>query len=140
MKRHVKDVTKWMEDRSVDIIKLTKSYTIMDIKNKVAKYMSETCGTPIERYTDSVLLRIIKEVAYDYLHAASHTHVILFTMDILEDHFPGFDEPHDEFMRICLALRNVQVCEPVLDGSNEYVYIDGFHDTQFTETFDEFTY
>lgn len=143
MKRRVKDTTKWMQDRSVDIIKLTKAYTIMDIKNKIAKYMSESCGTPIERYNDTILLRILKQVAYDYLRNASYEHAVSFMINYLEDDFPGFDEPYDEFMRLCLALRGVQVCECFGEdqfNTDNWMYIDGFHETQFTDTFDEFTY
>lgn len=95
-----------MEDRNVDLIRIIKSYGFMDqIKAKLAKYMSETCGCPIERYTEDVLLILLKSAAYDYIHNASEESVKKFAIKFIRNDYVSMDK-HDEFGRLVLNLGN----------------------------------
>ena len=120
-----------MEDRTINIILITKRFGPPNIvKKAIAKYMSEECNCPIETYTDSILMSIIKEAMFDFLHNASRkSDMIAFTREIVEGHW-GYNNMLD---RIIIALGMIQVREK--DGW-EYKDLHGWHETEFTKRLD----
>lgn len=119
-----------MEDRTINIILITKRFGPPNIvKKAIAKYMSEECNCPIETYTDSILMSIIKEAMFDFLHNASRkSDIIAFIREIVEE--PRYDSMLD---KIIVAFAMMQVCEK--DGW-EYKNLHGWHETEFTKRLD----
>ena len=120
-----------MEDRTINIILITKRFgEPNNVKKAIAKYMSEECDCPIETYTDRVLMSIIKEAMFDFLHNASRKRdMIAFIREIVDGH-RGYDKMID---RIIIAMAMIQVCEK--QGWN-YVKLHGWHETEFTKRLD----
>jgi len=120
-----------MEDRTINIILITKRFGyIENVKQAIAKYMSEECNCPVETYTDNVLIGILKEAMLDFLHSASRKQdVIAFTRRIVEG---GFD-CGKMIDRLIFAMSMIQVCEK---KDWEYVNLHGWHDTEFTKKLD----
>ena len=117
-----------MEDRTVNIILITKRFGgVENIKQHIAKYMSEECDCPIETYTESLLNGIVRVAFFDYLINASHSRAISCMREFLDTHM---DKDID---RMIMALCMVQVAETV---NYSYQYIDGWHDTTFTKMVD----
>lgn len=119
-----------MEDRTINIILITKHFGKLDtIKRAIAKYMSEECNCPIEIYTDNILMSIVKEAMFDFLHNASRkSDMIAFIREIVEAY--RYDSMLD---KIIIAFSMIQVCEK--DGW-EYKNLHGWHETEFTKRLD----
>jgi hypothetical protein len=119
-----------MNDRTINIILITKRFgKPNNVKKAIAKYMSEECNCPIETYTDSILMSILKEAMFDFLHNASRkSDMIAFTREIVEEH--RYDSMLD---KIIIAFSMIQVCEK--DGW-EYKNLHGWHETEFTKRLD----
>ena len=119
-----------MEDRTINIILITKRFGPPAIvKRAIAKYMSEECNCPVEIYTDSILMSIMKEAMFDFLHNASRkSDIIAFIREIVEEH--RYDSMLD---KIIIAFGMMQICEK--DGW-EYKDLHGWHETEFTKRLD----
>lgn len=118
-----------LEDRTVNIILLAKRFGVPEnVKRAIAKYMSEECWCPVERYTDEVLYSIVKNAAFDFLHHASRrSDAVAFFRQYLD---ALYEKSVD---RMIIALSMIQVCEK--DGW-EYKTINGWHETEFTKKLD----
>ena len=127
-----------MQDRTVNIILITKRFTrIQDVKEHIAKYMSEECDTPIETYTDRILCSIVRQAFFDYLWSASKERVITCIREFIEE-----SRSEKDLDRMLSAMCHIQVAEKIEDafksGNGDlYHYIDGWHDTEFTQRLDK---
>lgn len=119
-----------MNDRTINIILITKRFgEPNNVKKAIAKYMSEECNCPIETYTESILMSIIKEAVFDFLRNASRkSDMIAFTREIVEEY--RYNSMLD---KIIIAFSMIQVCEK--DGW-EYKNLHGWHETEFTKRLD----
>ena len=120
-----------MEDRTINIILITKRFgKPNNVKKAIAKYMSEECNCPIEVYTDSILMSVLKEAMYDFLHNASRKQdmiaFIRWIIDECRDYYKMID-------RIIIAMSMIQVCEK---QDWDYVELHGWHETEFTRKLD----
>ena len=120
-----------MEDRTINIILITKRFGKPDnVKKAIAKYMSEECDCPIETYTDDVLISILRNAMFDFLHNASRRQdIIAFIREIVDGHC-GYDKMID---RIIIAMAMIQVCEK---QGWDYAELHGWHETEFTKKLD----
>lgn len=120
-----------MEDRTINIILITKRFgEPSNIKKAIAKYMSEECDCPIEIYTDDVLISILRNAMFDFLHNASRKQdIIAFIREIVDGH-QGYDKMID---RIIIAMAMIQVLEK---DEWEYKHLHGWHETEFTKRLD----
>ena len=117
-----------LEDRTVNIILLTKRFGMDDVKKAIAQYMSEECGYPIEVYSDSILYDVVKTVMYDILRCSSNvSYTIAFVREMIETHQSTMLD------RILYSMAMMQVAERK-DG--ELAYINGWHDTEFSKKLD----
>lgn len=126
-----------MQDRTVNIILIAKRFgEIQDIKERIAKYMSEECDTPVETYTDGILYSIVRQAFFDYLWSASKERAIACIWNFIEKPL-GKD-----LDRMLFAMCGIQVAEKVEDAfkglnGDLYHYIDSWHDTEFTQRLDK---
>jgi len=120
-----------MEDRTINIILITKRFgEPNNVKKAIAKYMSEECNCPIEIYTDDILISILRNAMYDFLHNASRKQDIIAFIRWIIDECCSYDKMID---RIIIAMSMIQVCEKQ-DWS--YVELHGWHETAFTRKLD----
>ena len=119
-----------LDDRTVDIIMITKRFANPSaIKPAIAQYMSETCGCPVEEYTDGLLYRIVSEAVYDFLRCCSERQdAIAFWRTFIESRY------EKDIDRMICALSMVQVCRRF---DWDYKTINGWHETEFSEKLDK---
>jgi len=113
-----------LEDRTVNIMLITKRFGgVNNIKEHIAKYMSEECWCPIEVYTDSVLYDIVKTAFLDYIRNTTSNMAAASVREFLE-------KDGQDLERMILTLGLAQVAER---KGEAWYYINGYHDTKFTE-------
>ena len=112
-----------LQDRTVNIMMITKRYPVEEWKSEIAKYMSEECGCPIEAYTDRVIFKIVNEAFFDYVYCCDKER----TMAVLHEFFSREQMGHLEPVLMALSLAQIAEIDP--DGS--YHYICGYHETEF---------
>ena len=118
-----------MEDRTVNIILITKRFGgVQNMKEHIAKYMSEECVCDIKVYTEPVLFSIVKCAFFDYLCSASPRRAVICMREFFDAHH--YEKDLD---RMLMALGMVQVAERV---GGYLQYIDGWHDTELTKKID----
>lgn len=118
-----------LEDRTVNIVLLTKRFGMNDVKKAIAQYMSEECGCPIEVYSDSILYDIVKTAMYDILRCSSNvSYTIAFIREMIETRQSTMLD------RFLYSMAMMQVAIRKNDG--ELVCINGWHDTEFSKKLD----
>lgn len=118
-----------MDDRTVNIMLIAKRCgSIESMKHNIARYMSEECACPIEVYNDRVLHSIVKNAFLDFCRSAATIHAVSTIRSFLELDGSDLD-------RMILSLGLAQVASS--DGSGSVFYINGWHDTEFTEKVDK---
>ena len=122
-------MTEFLEDRTVNIILLAKRFGEPEnVKKAIAQYMSEECLCPIDTYTDNIILGIVRNATYDFLHHASRRQDTVAFVRALTD--CRYEKMVDNMI---VALAMIQVCDK--DGW-EYKTLNGWHETDFTKKLD----
>ena len=118
-----------MDDRTVNIMLIAKRCgSVESMKRNIAKYMSEECACPIEVYDDRILYSIVKNAFLDFCRSAATIHAVSAMRNFFELDGSDLD-------RMILSLGLAQVASRDISGS--VFYINGWHDTEFTEKVDK---
>lgn len=118
-----------MEDRTVNIILLSKKFGEPEnVKKAIAKYMSEECLFPVEMYNENIILGVLHNAVYDFLHCATRSSdIIAFVRELMDCRFEKMID------KIIVALAMMQIREKYEWGYRE---INGWHETDFTKNLD----
>lgn len=115
-----------LQDRTVNIMMIAKRFPIDKAASEIAKYMAEECGSPADKYTDSIIFSIVKNAFFDWLWCCDKNR----TMALIRTYFDCIDEP-SQLNRMLIALALSQVAE--IDNDGNCHEICGFHETDFTK-------
>ena len=117
-----------MEDRTVNIIMISKRYYWTEEFDGIAKYMSRECGVKKDTYTTEMIEGIIKNAFLDYIRCAHTSRVIALINNFLDPLFKDKGDGH----RMMHAFGLAQIAEHS-NTDDTWYYIDGFHHTEYMD-------
>ena len=117
-----------MEDRTVNIIMISKRYYWTEEFDGIADYMSRECCVKKNIYTPEMIEEIIKHAFLDYIRCAHASRVITLMNNFFDPLFKDKGDGH----RMMRAFGLAQVAEHN-DATGTWHYIDGFHHTEYMD-------